>query len=59
MLGPVFSSMQLHFNKEKAVTLKHMVVRLLVPEYGGRKMAVTQTVQANLLVLEEANDAAG
>ena len=36
--------LQLH--EEKVVTLKHVVARLLGPDYGGRKKAMTQTVEA-------------
>ena len=35
--------LQLHFNEEKVVTLKHMVARMLGPDYGGRVDAGTQT----------------
>lgn len=41
---------------EKVVTFKHMVVRLLGPEYGSRKEAVTQSVEENLVDLEEADE---
>ena len=30
------------------VTLKHMVVRLVGPDYGGRKEVVKQTVEADI-----------
>ena len=36
------------FNEEKVVTLKHMVVRLVGPDYGGRKKVVKQTVEADI-----------
>ena len=31
------------------VTLKHMVARLVVPDYGGRKEAMAQTVEAEIV----------
>ena len=37
------------------VTLKHMVARLLGPDYGGRKEAMTQTVEADMVWLMPAN----
>ena len=40
---PALSRLQLHFNEEKMVTLKHKVVRLVGPEFGGRKEAVKGT----------------
>ena len=55
MLGPVSSSLlllpwfQLHFKEEKVVTLKYMVARLVGPDCGGRKEAMTQTVEADLV----------
>ena len=39
--------LQLHFNVEKVVTLKHMVARLLGLDYGGKKEATTQAVDAD------------
>ena len=36
--------LQLHFNEDKVVTLKHMVARALGPDYGGKTEATTQTV---------------
>ena len=55
MLGPVSSSLillprfQLHFKKEKVVTLKYIVARLVGPDCGGRKEAMTLTVEADLV----------
>ena len=40
---PALSILKLHFNEETMVTLKHKVVRLVGPEFGGRKEAVKGT----------------
>jgi hypothetical protein len=59
LLGPVSSSstlqrLQLYINDEKVVTLKHMA-RLVEPDYGCRKEAMTQTVEADMVWLMPAN----
>ena len=36
-------SLRLHFNEEKLVTLKHVLVRMLGPEYGATREMSTQT----------------
>ena len=48
--------LQLHFNKVKLVTLKHMVVRLLGQDYEGRKEAMTPTVKADMVDSDQSND---
>ena len=48
--------LQLHVNEEKVVTLRHMVARLLGPDYGGRTEAATQTAVQAAAEGEEAGD---
>ena len=38
------------------VTLKHMVARLLGPDYGGRKEAMTKTVEADMVDSDQSDD---
>ena len=35
------------------VTLKHMVARLLGPDYGGRKEAMIETVEADMVDFDQ------
>jgi vacuolar protein sorting-associated protein 13D len=56
IISATLPRLQLHFNEEKVVTLKHMVARLLGPDYGGRKEAMTQTVEADLVDSDQFND---
>ena len=46
----------LHVSEEKVVTLRHMVVRLLGPDYGGRTEAATKTAVQAAAEGEEAGD---
>ena len=36
--------LQLHVNEGKVRTLRHMVARMLGPDYGGKTEATTQTL---------------
>ena len=47
IISATLPRLQLHFNEEKVVTLKHMVARLLGLDYGGKKEATTQAVDAD------------
>ena len=56
IISATLSWLQLHFNEEKVVTLKHMVARLVGPDYGSRKEAMTQTVEADMVDSDQSED---
>ena len=56
IISATLPRLQLHFNEEKVVTLKHMVARLVGPDYGSRKEAMTQTVEADMVDSDQSED---
>ena len=44
LVSGTLPGLRLHFNEDKLVTLKHVLVRLLGPEYGASREMATQTV---------------
>ena len=43
LVSGTLPGLRLHFNEDKLVTLKHVLVRLLGPEYGASREMSTQT----------------
>ena len=59
IISAILQRLQLDLNEEKEVTLKHMVARLVVPDYGGRKGAMTQTADADMVDCDQSGQASG
>ena len=45
LVSATLPSLRLHFNEDKMVSLKHLLVRMLGPEYGASREAATQTIE--------------
>ena len=56
IISATLPRLQLLFNEEKVVPLKHMVARLLGLDYRGRKEAMTQTAEADLVDSDQSDD---
>ena len=56
LVSGTLPGLRLHFNEDKLVTLKHVLVRLLGPEYGATREIFTQTVSDDVTTEDAADD---